>query len=53
MRYLRGSTNINFVYHSNKSTNSIVGYVYSDYAGDLGKRQSLIGHVSSLFLVVL
>lgn len=35
-RYFRGSTNIGLVYHS-ISTNSIVGYVNSNYVGNLDK----------------
>jgi ATP-binding cassette subfamily B (MDR/TAP) protein 1 len=40
-RYLRGTSNACLLF--GKSTRGLVGYVDSDYAGDLGTRRSLTG----------
>ena len=49
LRYLRGTANIGLVY-DRVSTNSgsVIGYVDSDFAGDLDKRKSLTGYVFTL-----
>jgi len=46
LRYLRGTTDIGLVYDKGSGVNShVIGYVDSDYAGDLDKRRSLTGFV--------
>ena len=46
LRYLRGTTNACLEF--GKSKNMVVGYVDSDYAGDLDKRRSITGYVFTL-----
>ena len=49
LRYLRGTSNVGLIFDRNHNTsNSIVGYVDSDYAGDLDKRRSLTGYIFTL-----
>jgi len=49
LRYLRGTTNIGLVYDKGSGVNShVIGYVDSDYAGDLDKRRSLTGFFFTL-----
>jgi hypothetical protein len=49
LRYLRGTTNVGLVYDRGSDINSsVIGYVDSDYAGDLDKRRSLTGFVFTL-----
>jgi hypothetical protein len=49
LRYLRGTTNVGLVYDRGSGINSsVIGYVDSDYAGDLDKRRSLTGFVFTL-----
>ena len=50
LRYSRGTKDIGLVFHKNQNTcSNIVGYVDSDYAGDLDKRRSQTGYVFMLF----
>jgi len=50
LRYSRGTKDIGLVFHKNHNTcSNIVGYVDSDYAGDLDKRRSQTGYVFMLF----
>jgi len=50
LRYLRGTKDIGLVFHKNHNTcSNIVGYVNSNYAGDLDKRRSQIRYVFMLF----
>lgn len=46
LKYLRGTINTCLVF--GKGNESLVGYVDSDYAGDLDKRRSLSGYVFTL-----
>ena len=48
MRYLRGSTDVCLVFEGQKNR-GVVGYVDSDYAGDLDKRRSLTGYIFTVF----
>lgn len=48
MRYLRGSTDVSLIYDGNQASESVVGYVDSDYAGDLDKRRSMTGYVFTI-----
>ena len=48
MRYLRGSTDVCLVFKGQKNR-GVVGYVDSDYAGDLDKRRSLTGYIFTVF----
>ena len=49
LHYLRGTSNVGLIFDRNHNTsNSIVGYVDSNYAGDLDKRRSLIGYIFTL-----
>ena len=44
LSYLRGTTDIGLVYDSGSGIGfSVIGYVNSDYAGDLDKRRYLTG----------
>ncbi|XP_073133492.1 secreted RxLR effector protein 161-like [Henckelia pumila] len=46
LRYLKGKTNLKFVYSANTWIScEVVGYCDSDYAADLDKRRSLSGYV--------
>jgi hypothetical protein len=45
-RYLRGTSNAFLQF--GKSTHGLVGYVDSDYAGDLDTRRSLTGYVFTI-----
>jgi len=48
-RYLKGTTHIGLVFDNNKvSHNNIIGYVDSDYVGDLDKQRSLSGYIFTL-----
>ena len=46
MRYLRGSSSV--CLHFGRTRDAVVGYVDSDYAGNLDKRRSLIGYVFTI-----
>jgi hypothetical protein len=47
--YLRGTIDVGLVYdRGNGISSSVIGYVDSDYAGDLDKRRSLTGFVFTL-----
>ena len=49
LRYLRGSADLGLVFDRNSSSGtSVVGFVDSDYAGDLDKRRSLTGYLFTL-----
>ena len=48
MRYLKGSTDVCLVFEGQKNR-GVVGYVDSDYAGDLDKRRSLTGYIFTVF----
>lgn len=49
LRYLRGTTDVGLVYDMSHNTGgSIIGYVDSDYTGDIDKRRSLTGYVFTL-----
>ncbi|XP_019435951.1 PREDICTED: uncharacterized protein LOC109342419, partial [Lupinus angustifolius] len=49
MRYLKGTMDIGLLYGKVKGVGSkVIGYVDSDYAGDLDKRRSLTGYVFTL-----
>lgn len=46
LRYLRGTSGMGLVFDgASPSGNSVVGFVDSDYAGDLDKRRSLTGYL--------
>ena len=46
LRYLRGTTDVGIIYdRSNNTSGSVIGYVDSDFAGDLDRRRSLTGYV--------
>ena len=47
-RYLRGIANLCLVYGRSNCSNSITGFVDSDYAGDLDKRRSMTGYLFTL-----
>ena len=43
---MRGNTDVGIVYdRSNNTSGSVIGYVDSDFAGDLDRRRSLTGYV--------
>ena len=49
LRYLRGSTKLGLMFDGNSSNcTSVVGFVDSDYAGDIDKRRSLTGYLFTL-----
>ena len=49
LRYLRGTANIGLVYdRASTDSGSVIGYVDSDFVGDLDKRKSLTGYVFTL-----
>ena len=49
LRYLRGTTDVGLVFDRNCGTGtSVIGFVDSDYAGDLDKRKFLTGYVFTL-----
>lgn len=48
MRYLKGTIDIGFTFSIEKLSESIVGYVDSDYAGYLDKRRSLAWYACTL-----
>ena len=48
MQYLRGSTDVYLVFKGQKNC-GVVGYVDSNYAGDLDKRRSLTGYIFIVF----
>lgn len=48
LRYLKGTANVGLTFSKVKLSESVVGYVDSDYAGDLDKRRSLTGYVFTL-----
>ena len=48
-RYLKGATDISLVFDRSKATtNDVVGFVDSDYGGDLDRRRSLSGYIFTL-----
>ena len=49
LRYLKGTPNFGLMFDKNKvKTNNVIGFVDSDYAGDLDKRRSISGYIFSL-----
>ena len=49
LRYLKGTSDIGLLYGRDKTiSRDMVGYVDSDYAGDLDKRRSLTGYLFTL-----
>ena len=48
MRYLKGTSTTGLVYGSQTDTSSVIGFVGSDYAGDLDSRRSQTGFVFQL-----
>ncbi|XP_075088088.1 secreted RxLR effector protein 161-like [Nicotiana tabacum] len=49
LRYLKGTTDVGLNFYKDKLSKSLVGYVDSDYVGDLDKRRSLTGCVFTLY----
>ncbi|KAL5546738.1 hypothetical protein UlMin_006425 [Ulmus minor] len=50
LRYVKGALNVGLLYkRCEGSCAKLMGYVDTDYAGDLDKRRSLIGYVFTLF----
>ncbi|CAL0327637.1 unnamed protein product [Lupinus luteus] len=48
-RYLKGTSGIGLVFDRNKATtDDVVGYVDSDYGGDIDRRRSLSGYIFTL-----
>ncbi|OIV89834.1 hypothetical protein TanjilG_28396 [Lupinus angustifolius] len=47
-RYLKGTTGLGIMFGSQHSKPSVIGYVDSDYAGDLDDRRSTMGFVFTL-----
>ncbi|XXG58369.1 hypothetical protein AAC387_Pa04g0693 [Persea americana] len=46
LRYLRGTIDVGIIYNrSNNTSGSVIGYVDSDFVGDLDRRRSLTGYV--------
>jgi hypothetical protein len=49
LRYLRGTADVGLVYdNASTDSSSVVGFVDSNYVGDLDKRRFLIGYVFTL-----
>ncbi|KAM2004372.1 hypothetical protein ACFX15_027830 [Malus domestica] len=49
LRYILGTVNVGLLFQQDKVTGQcVVGYVYSDYAGDLDKRRSTTGFVFTI-----
>ncbi|KAF2316739.1 hypothetical protein GH714_042080 [Hevea brasiliensis] len=48
LRYLKGTTDVGLIFDRAKISDSLAGYVDSDFAGDLDKRRSLIGYLFTL-----
>ena len=48
LRYLKGTTDVGLIFDRAKMSDSVVGYVDSDFAGDLDKRRSLTGYLFTL-----
>ncbi|XP_058009775.1 secreted RxLR effector protein 161-like [Hevea brasiliensis] len=46
--YLKGTIDVSLTFDRAKMSDSVVGYVDSDFAGDLDKRRSLIGYLFTL-----
>ena len=54
MRYLRGSSTCGLLYGNSRSgVSEIVGYVDSDFAGDLDKRKSILGYMFMLNMCIV
>ena len=50
LQYLKGTANVDLVYYrASTKSSSIVGFVNSDFTGDLDKKRFLIGYVFTLF----
>ena len=49
LRYVRGSLGVGLKFGSSKEGVGIIGYVDSDYVGDLDKRRSTTGYIFTLF----
>lgn len=48
-RYLKGTTNLGLVFDKNSTTSTnVVGFIDSDYGGDLDRRRSLSGYIFTL-----
>lgn len=46
LRYLKGTPHLGLVFDRNRSTSlDVIGYVDSDYGGDLDGRRSLSGYI--------
>ncbi len=48
LRYLKGTPDVSLTFDRAKMSDSVVGYVDSDFVGDLDKRRSLIGYGSAI-----
>ncbi len=48
LRYLKGTTDVGLTFNKAKMSDSVVGYVDSDFAGDLDKRRSLTCYLFTL-----
>ena len=48
LRYLKGTTDVGLTFDRAKMSDSVVGYVDLDFAGDLDKRRSLTGYLFTL-----
>ncbi|KAF2323370.1 hypothetical protein GH714_034911 [Hevea brasiliensis] len=47
-RYLKGITDVGLTFDRAKMSDSVIGYVDSDFAGDLDKRRSLTSYLFTL-----
>jgi len=53
-RYLKGTVDIGLVFDEDKVTRSnVIGYVDSNYAGDLDKRSSLSGYIFTCVILLV
>ena len=48
MRCLKGTKYLGILFERKQGPESVVGYVYSDFAGDMDKRKSTTGYVYTL-----
>ncbi|XP_075108916.1 secreted RxLR effector protein 161-like [Nicotiana tabacum] len=53
LRYLKGTADVGLTFYKDKLSESLVGYVDSDYAWDLDKRRSLTGYIFTLSGIVI
>ncbi|KAF2314833.1 hypothetical protein GH714_036850 [Hevea brasiliensis] len=49
LRYLKGTTDVGLTFNRVKMSDSVVGYMDSNFARDLDKRRSLTGYLFTLF----